>query len=619
MKLASRLITLLIVLTTLQVSGQDTIWTNSNKVVPCKVITLINGQTALSTKFEGGYSKIDLESIERFSWGGKLFFGNQDWRELDCEKLPYIEFSENNDVIFEKEFDTGKHSPRDIFDVLKIENDWKGLVPYSTITQNKNGTQIDLISSYSQIVENKFGNEQTVSVGLYTSVYFSSTKINVSCRATSIQSYSLPIEKPVEILKEGYRKKNGKVKEANFLGCLQTNNAISGMMQKIEEVLDFGIDYLNRIDELRELRTTLNQYYEKNITHPVEGIWSADILYNGNQRYNQAFDIAIIRDGYRFDMIPLILKSPSFDLSHKVMEPTADPNVLLLEATFLQNDNISAGTRFTLESPTRASFNLQVPEKRLIEYLNKQDVSVPLKYIGNNTVRYSLIKKLSSKSPDTDDTGKHGWSGSGSGFSITTDGLVVTNYHVVKHAEKIFIRGVNGDYVKSLEAELLKYDEENDLAIIRITDSDFQQLPDLPYNISTSEIQVGTEVFSLGFPKPKIFGSSSPNFQDGRISSTVGTINNGSRYQMTVRITKGNSGGPIFDQIGNVIGVSVGGYFNPEYMNATECIKSDYLIRLLNQITDYAPTSKEPSTTSLEDQIEAYKNFVYLIEVSSEQ
>ena len=137
--------------------------------------------------------------------------------------------------------------------------------------------------------------------------------------------------------------------------------------------------------------------------------------------------------------------------------------------------------------------------------------------------------------------------GSGTGFFITADGYLLTNHHVVEGARDISIKTDKG----LLPAKVVKVDKKNDLAVLKV-EGKFAALPLL----SSRKVGLAEKVFTLGFPRPKVQGFS-PKFTDGVISSLAGIQDDPRDFQVSVPVQPGNSGGPLVDQYGNVIGVIV--------------------------------------------------------------
>jgi S1-C subfamily serine protease len=138
----------------------------------------------------------------------------------------------------------------------------------------------------------------------------------------------------------------------------------------------------------------------------------------------------------------------------------------------------------------------------------------------------------------------------GSGFIVSNNGYIITNYHVVKGANKITVKGINGNNEKAYTATLKNYDEVNDIALLKIQDGNYN----VNFNIIKSTKEVGENVFVLGYPMISLMGSEI-KLTNGIISSLSGYRNNNSYYQISAPIQPGNSGCPLFDTNGNLIGL----------------------------------------------------------------
>ena len=139
---------------------------------------------------------------------------------------------------------------------------------------------------------------------------------------------------------------------------------------------------------------------------------------------------------------------------------------------------------------------------------------------------------------------------SGSGFIITDDGYVLTNYHVVEGAESITVTTYGGD---SYEAELVGCDEGNDIAVLKV---DAEGLT--PVTIGDSgALRVGDEVIAIGNP----LGELTFSLTGGRVSALDREITVSSGVTMDLiqtdcAINSGNSGGALFNMYGEVIGIT---------------------------------------------------------------
>jgi S1-C subfamily serine protease len=144
--------------------------------------------------------------------------------------------------------------------------------------------------------------------------------------------------------------------------------------------------------------------------------------------------------------------------------------------------------------------------------------------------------------------GGEGLRGIGSGFFITRDGYLLTNFHVVKEAEKVEVK-----YKTHLfKAKVVEVDTVNDLALLKVSGTDFA-----PLAISHKDsADLGDEVFTIGFPNIEMQGLE-PKYTDGKISSLAGMQDDPSEYQISVPVQPGNSGGPLCDVNGEVVGIVV--------------------------------------------------------------
>jgi S1-C subfamily serine protease len=200
----------------------------------------------------------------------------------------------------------------------------------------------------------------------------------------------------------------------------------------------------------------------------------------------------------------------------------------------------------------------------------------------------------------------------GTGFAISSNGYIVTNYHVVENANKIKIRGINGDFNTSYLANISVQDKNNDLVILKILENINQTT--LPYCLSSKSSTVGENVFVLGYPLTATMGEEI-KLTNGIISSKSGYEGDITVYQITAPVQSGNSGAPLFDKNGYVIGIVNSKHLKAE--NAGYAIKINYLRNLI----DALPNNLNNSNTNilagknLSNQVELAKKFIYIIEV----
>ena len=136
----------------------------------------------------------------------------------------------------------------------------------------------------------------------------------------------------------------------------------------------------------------------------------------------------------------------------------------------------------------------------------------------------------------------------GSGFVLTKDGFIVTNYHVVKNADTVKVTMYNGD---EYDAKYVGGDEDYDIAVIKVEAADLQ-----PVTLGDSDkLNVGDHVLAVGNP----LGELTFSMSGGMVSSVNRAINvSGTPFNMIqtdASINPGNSGGPMFNEYGEVVGI----------------------------------------------------------------
>jgi S1-C subfamily serine protease len=135
----------------------------------------------------------------------------------------------------------------------------------------------------------------------------------------------------------------------------------------------------------------------------------------------------------------------------------------------------------------------------------------------------------------------------GAGIIATHDGMIVTNHHVVDGCSAIIVLDSNKNRTP---AERIASDSKNDLALIRVSRS----FPDVAAFRTGVQLQAGESVTVVGYPLASILGSEQ-NVTFGYVSATAGLRGDASTFLISAPVHKGNSGGPILDQSGNVTGI----------------------------------------------------------------
>lgn len=186
---------------------------------------------------------------------------------------------------------------------------------------------------------------------------------------------------------------------------------------------------------------------------------------------------------------------------------------------------------------------------------------------------------------------------SGSGFFITANGYFVTCAHVVAESRRTTI-AFNG---AALEAKIIQVDPANDLALLKC-EGQFAALP----LRSSSGVRLGDRVVTLGFPNPDMQGKS-PKFSQGEIASMSGPRDDPRFFQVSLPIQPGNSGGPLVDSKGAVVGVVAGRLDQllalkvtgqlPE--NVNYAVKGSHLLAFLESVPKLAEQLMEPGQSAV--------------------
>lgn len=206
----------------------------------------------------------------------------------------------------------------------------------------------------------------------------------------------------------------------------------------------------------------------------------------------------------------------------------------------------------------------------------------------------------------------------GSGFFITNDGYLITNHHVIKDGKTIEVSSLGQKH----EATLIAQDERLDLALLKINTSStpIPMCTELP-------ITLGQEIMVMGFPRPDTQGLSH-KLTRGIISSENGMLDDVNRYQIDASIQPGNSGGPVCDIRGRLVGVTVSG-LNANYFlehdgnlpqNVNYAIKRDVVTKFLKDKAFNGILNNETNliglSRSYEESIRLVKNCTVFIVVT---
>jgi len=199
----------------------------------------------------------------------------------------------------------------------------------------------------------------------------------------------------------------------------------------------------------------------------------------------------------------------------------------------------------------------------------------------------------------------------GTGFAITSNGLIATNYHVINGADSVYVQNSAG---RSFKAKVLYTEPASDIAILKIVDTAFRNLGAIPYTFKKTESDLAESVYTYGYPQ------DAPHFDDGKLTSEVGLNGDSLDYQVSIPVNAGNSGSPLMDSKGNVIGIVQAKQTQLEGVHFA--VKTSYLLDAIHNIPADSLTRKINLNTkntlaglSLVQQVKKLNNYVFIVKV----
>jgi serine protease Do len=201
----------------------------------------------------------------------------------------------------------------------------------------------------------------------------------------------------------------------------------------------------------------------------------------------------------------------------------------------------------------------------------------------------------------------------GTGFMVDASGYLVTNAHVVAKGNSISVQDVSGNQFK---ANIAFVDNGRDLAILKISDDRWRSPGTIPYAITKRSTDIAEPIFTLGYPRNEIV------YGEGYLAASTGYNGDTLSCQIAIAANPGNSGGPILNHNGEVIGILNARQTTAE--GVVFAIHSKYIYEVISQLQKKDTTLNDlkiPANSSVKsfdrtNQVKKIKKFVYRVKVS---
>jgi len=240
-----------------------------------------------------------------------------------------------------------------------------------------------------------------------------------------------------------------------------------------------------------------------------------------------------------------LISNEIFEINHEWYQSLRRLSLILYEAA----DNSGYGLSKSKIRALEIEYNMA----RFInddDWWEKMELQVDIIAQKNNKKYYAKKKSEPKKQTPKPDDNKIVAASSGTGFYVSNTGHIISNHHVVEgcNTVKLTFKG------KEVSADVLAVDKKNDLAILKAN-----LTPPKLYPVATEDASLLEDIIIAGYPLGKRV-SAAIKTSKGSITALAGYGDNYSEFQTDAALNQGNSGGPIIDQKGNVVGVAVANY-----------------------------------------------------------
>ena len=334
----------------------------------------------------------------------------------------------------------------------------------------------------------------------------------------------------------------------------------------------FFLQQMNRFDETRKLKHTLADTHihlaEKGLIKSPKLKGKAKVIYLYN-RYKKVSAIAASIAGITaLGIIALVLGI----LSVNPNKPASKSDVIYLKGN--------------IEQIAHEVGEIKKNNQKLTEQINEA------------TTNESATPPIQYKS-------------GGTGFLVDNLGYIITSEHIIGQSRNVAVQTAGG---RDLRAIVVFRDAQRDIAILKITDKNYKAPGTVPFILKRSGASIAEPIFTLGYPRNEIV------YGQGYLSAKTGFHGDTLSCQITIPSNPGNSGSPILNTNGEVIGLLTGKQANTE--GAVFAIHSKYIINALNELQKDSlhknvklPSSSLLKGSARQKQVERIADFVYMVKV----
>jgi serine protease Do len=291
------------------------------------------------------------------------------------------------------------------------------------------------------------------------------------------------------------------------------------------------------------------------------------------------------------------------NIKTRVKEEEQDaPRKISLRLHYLRTAAVAAGVALLASIGTNLWNNKT--ESNTSKYSELRKVRTEIEGIKQSQSR--IIKVLDNKANKPPIENKY----SGTGFALSNDGYIVTNYHVTEGADSLYIQTRDGNYYK---ASTVSFDANTDIAILKVESKKFKfsKQGTIPYSFAPSKSGLGERIFTLGYPQDEIV------YSEGYISSRNGYLGDSMQYRLELPAEPGQSGAPVIDANGTIIGIVTGK--ESKSVGTTYAVSSNTMLRMLKNIPQSnsinLPKTSKLGKMSRSQQIEKIQDFTCVVNV----